>query len=107
MALRFEQGQPVAKAPYWDWFNTAILVDPTYQQITQLTPDKLLVSRVESFALQAIEVSLLKYQWDALITSVSADFISVDVVARWNSYADNFHMPFTFDKNGIMSLRDN
>ncbi|MEM9815545.1 MAG: hypothetical protein AAF827_03895 [Cyanobacteria bacterium P01_D01_bin.6] len=105
MTLKIESGDPLpVQPPDWAMFNKTMLSDPTYQQITQQTPNKLLASRAELFAQQAVEVSLLKYQWDSLIKSVSVDLITGVAVARWNSYAENTHMPFSFDASGNLLI---
>lgn len=99
----------------WDLFNKRFFTDLNYNQIRVVIQQdnsiaQIAAARVESLALKNVEtLEVFVECWNQMITLAPekiSNLLSEECIARWNDYATESFMPFTYSTEGLIILFD-
>ncbi|MEO1741297.1 MAG: hypothetical protein AAFR99_05755 [Cyanobacteria bacterium J06629_9] len=109
MTLIINNDAPVP-LPFQDWqgFEGVMANDPAYLRLVSATSAKLAASRLEGFIIAGREdAGAIRNLWNLVRQGTpEAAKPAVDDVVRWNDLAQQYSMPFDFDDDGYLMLKD-
>ena len=109
MTLTFNNDPPFPVVDEdWQAFETVMANDPTYLRSVSSTSARLAASRLEAFMIAGREeAGAIRNLWNMVRESVPEGYgpAAADVV-RWNDLARQYSMPFDFDDDGYLVLKE-
>lgn len=94
--------------PDWGQFKVAMFATPSYQRISGACPEKLIISRIESFFVaEGTEFSIAVQLWGAMLQLCPDNLKPTAAeVAQWNQIAASTEMPLKFTDTGQLTVKE-